>query len=517
MQQARHDTSIAAGAYRLRDSIGGLLLALVLFLASAGANAEESKSPEAGGPSGGVLRLLPPDSITEHALNVGGRTLAYIATAGTLSLYGQSGERSAAVFYTSFVLKGAAGASRPITFAFNGGPGAASAFLHLGLAGPKILEFGPSGRDGADIRLRDNPETWLAFTDLVMIDPVGTGWSRPAKSDEGSNFWGVRSDAQSLAKVIALYVSHNARSASPKYLLGESYGGFRAVKVARALQQDQGIVAAGIVMVSPLLEGALQFGNSRFALGAALQLPSLAAAELERRKTLTKEGMDAAERFAMTEYLTTLAGPAPEGETGRAFYARVAQMTGIPLEVVTKSRGFIRDNYVKQTLRAEGDVVSPYDASFAAPDPFPEADNNRGPDPVLDGFARALGGAFADYARNDLGFKTEMTYMLLNSDVTGRWDWQGRGESRSSASVTGDIRELLSLNANFRILIAHGYSDMVTPFGVSRYVVDHLPPMGAPDRVQLKLYRGGHMLYFLPESRAAFSADAKAFYGASPE
>ena len=136
---------------------------------------------------------------------------------------------------------------------------------------------------------------------------------------------------------------------------------------------------------------------------------------------------------------------------------------------------------------------------------------------MLDGFARALGGAFADYARNDLGFKTEMTYMLLNSDVTGRWDWQGRGESRSSASVTGDIRELLSLNANFRILIAHGYSDMVTPFGVSRYVVDHLPPMGAPDRVQLKLYRGGHMLYFLPESRAAFSADAKAFYGASPE
>ena len=270
-------------------------------------------------------------------------------------------------------------------------------------------------------------------------------------------------------------------------------------------------------MVSPLLEAPLQFGNSRFALGAALQFPSLAAAELERRKALTKEAMDAVERFAMTEYLTILAGPAPEGEAARAFFTRVAQMTGIPLDVVTKSRGFVRDNYVKQTLRAEGDVVSPYDASFAAPDPFPESDNSRGPDPVLDGFARALGGAFADYARNNLGFKTEMTYMLLNSDVTGRWDWQGKGESRSSASVTGDIRELLSLNPSFRILIAHGYSDMVTPFAVSRYVVDHLPPMGAPDRVQLKLYRGGHMLYFVPESRVALSADAKAFYRAAPE
>ncbi|MDQ2954945.1 MAG: carboxypeptidase, partial [Pseudomonadota bacterium] len=414
-------------------------------------------------------------------------------------------------------LKGAAGASRPVTFAFNGGPGAASAFLHLGLVGPKILEFGPENRDGANIRLRDNPETWLAFTDLVMIDPVGTGWSRSAKPDEGSNFWGVRSDAQSLAKVISLYVAHNARSASPKYLLGESYGAFRAVKVARALQQDQGIVAAGIVMVSPLLEAPLQFGSSRFALGAALQFPSLAAAELERRKALTKEAMDAVERFAMTEYLTTLAGPAPEGEAARVFYARVAQMTGIPLEVVTKSRGFLRDNYVKQSRGAEGDVVSPYDASFAAPDPFPESDHSRGADPVLDGFARVLGGAFADYARNQLGFKTEMTYVLLNPDGNGRWDWQGKGENRSSASVTGDMRELLSLNPSFRILIAHGYSDMVTPFAVSRYVVNHLPPIGAPDRVQLKLYRGGHMLYFVAESRAALSADAKAFYGASPE
>src|SRR5213075_2480572 len=132
----------------------------------------------------------------------------------------------------------------------------------------------PDGRDGAAARLVDNPDSWLAFTDLVMIDPIGTGWSRTAKPDDAKNFWGVRSDDNVLAKVIALYVAKNSRGASPKYLLGESYGGFRAAKVARVLQQDQGIVVSGIAMVSPMLEGSLQFGGDRFALGAALYFPS---------------------------------------------------------------------------------------------------------------------------------------------------------------------------------------------------------------------------------------------------
>jgi len=159
---------------------------------------------------------------------------------------------------------------------FNGGPGASSAYLHLGVVGPQIVEFGPGG-DGAAPQLRANPDNWLKFTDLVMIDPVGAGWSRAAKPDGAGNFWSVGADAQSLAKTIALYVAKNGRTASPKYLLGESYGGFRAIKVARALQQDQGTIVNGIVMLSPYLEGAAQLSGSRFALGAALQLPSLAA------------------------------------------------------------------------------------------------------------------------------------------------------------------------------------------------------------------------------------------------
>src|SRR5207247_4791374 len=201
----------------------------------------------------------------------------------------------AAVYYTAYVAKNADAASRPVTFAFNGGPGAASAYLNLGLAGPRVLEF--PGNDAAAARLRDNPHTWLAFTDLVMIDPVGTGWSRPAKADGGKPFYGVRADAQSLAKVIALYLSKTGRGSSPKYILGESYGGFRAAKVAQMLQREQGIAVSGIVMLSPLVEGGLTFGGSRFALGAALQLPSLAAAELERKGAFSKEALAEAESF----------------------------------------------------------------------------------------------------------------------------------------------------------------------------------------------------------------------------
>src|SRR5476651_2509202 len=195
----------------------------------------------------GVLRLLPADAVTEHSITIGKAKLAYTATAGTLTFYDPSGDESAAEFYTDYVAK-EAGANRPLTFVFNGGPGAASAFLHLGLVGPRILELGTDGRDAARAELRDNPDTWLAFTDLVLIDPIGTGWSRAVKPDDAKHFWNIRSDADAMAKAIALYVAKNNRTGSPKYLFGESYGGFRAAKVARALQRDQGIVAAGVVM-----------------------------------------------------------------------------------------------------------------------------------------------------------------------------------------------------------------------------------------------------------------------------
>jgi carboxypeptidase C (cathepsin A) len=472
----------------------------------------EGGQPQQSGP--GVLSLLPGDSVTEHTLPLASGKLAYTATAGTFSLFSQSGDRSAAVFYTAYVAKTDNPAARPLTFVFNGGPGAASAFLSLGLVGPRIAEFSMDGHDGASPRLVDNPDTWLAFTDLVLIDPVGTGWSRAAKPDGGSAFWGVRSDAESMAKVIALYVAKNGRSSSPKYILGESYGGFRAAKVARAVQNEQGIIVSGILMLSPMLDGAFQFGGDRFALGAALQLPSLAAAELERKGKFSMDALAQAEHFALTDYLSTLAGPPPKGAAAQKFYDRVSQITGLPADVIAEGRGFIRDDYIKNLRAGDHKIVSHYDATFASDDPYPESPVARGPDPILDGVVRAYGSAFVAYARDELGFKTDITYDLLASEISGRWEWQ-EGSGHGQPSVTDDLRVLLALTPSFHLMIAHGYSDMVTPYAVSRYVLDHLPPVGGEERTQLKLYRGGHMFYLDPASRKAFTADARTMY-ASP-
>ena len=483
-----------------------MLLAVLAFLPATQTLLSQDR------PAEGVLRLLPPDAVSNSEITASGRAIAYTATAGTLPLFDQNGERSAAVFYTAYVAKGSNTARRPITFAFNGGPGAASAYLHYGLAGPRLIDFGPDGNDGASARLADNPDSWLAFTDIVMIDPVGTGWSRPAKPEGGAAFWGVRRDAEVLAKVIALYVANNSRLASPKYLLGESYGGFRAAKVARALSSDQGIVVTGIVMVSPMLETGFQWAGSQFALGAALHFPTLVATELDRTNKFTPEALAEAERFAMTEYLTTLAGPRPTSDQANAFYGRVALLTGLPMAAVAKSRGYVRNAYL-QHLRASGRTVSNYDASFATADAYPENTSPRGSDPMIDGFTRALSGAFVAYARDELGFKTDMTYNLLARDVASKWDW---GDRRDPPGVSDDLRELLALHPSFRLLVAHGRADLVTPYGVSRYVLDQLPEIGGPDRTQLKLYRGGHMFYFNRDSRIAFTTEAKAFYQAGP-
>jgi carboxypeptidase C (cathepsin A) len=464
----------------------------------------------------GVLDLLPVDAVSEHVLKADGQTIPYTATAGTLDLFGQTGDRTAAIFYTAYVAKKSDGEGpRPITFVFNGGPGAASAYLNLGLVGPRILDFGPEGHDGASARLVDNPHSWLQFTDLVLIDPIGTGWSRTAKPDDASNFYGVRPDADSLAKAIALYVSRNGRASSPKYLLGESYGGFRAAKVASSLREDQGILVSGIIMLSPLIEGHLVFGTNEEPFGAALQLPSLAAAELERRGAFSESALRDAEQFALHDYLPTIAGPRLSGNEAEAFYGRVSQLTGIPLDVVTRKQGLVGDAYVKHSARDPADVVSPYDAGLNVPDPYPESEVDHSDDPVLDGFTRAYGGMFASYARDELGFKTDMTYILLSTDVNGHWQWgSGRREgSRSEASASDDIRQLLSVIPSFRLLVAQGYSDLVIPYGVNKYVLEHLP-QAVSDRAALKLYRGGHMFYTRPASREAFSADARAFFAA---
>lgn len=462
----------------------------------------------------GLLNLLPANAVSEHTLKTPDGSITYVATAGTFDLRGQDGQVAAKVFYTAYRLKDGP-RERPLTFAFNGGPGAASAYLHLGLVGPKILSFSGDNADGSRPVLQDNPQSWLTFTDLVLIDPVGTGWSRATGEEEARRFFSVRQDAESLAKVIALYVQENERLSAPKFLLGESYGGFRAAKVALAMKNSQNMIPSGIIMVSPLMEGRFLFGADNDPLAAALQFPSLAAAELERQDRFDAGRVEEAERFAMTDYLVSLAGQWPERPEAEPLFQQIAAWTGLSEDTVARTRGFVGDVYAKQAGGSTS-IVSPYDAGTAVPDAYPEASYSRNDDPVLEGYTRAYGSAFAAYARDSLGFRTEMTYSLLNEEVNRRWEWNGGrgGDSRATASIATDLRDLLSTIPSFRLMVAHGYSDILTPYGMSRYVLDHLPPHLATDRTSLKLYRGGHMFYTREEDRSQMFTDTMAFYAA---
>jgi carboxypeptidase C (cathepsin A) len=482
------------------------LISLILLCLTLGLSATVAQPAPDGGATQSILDLLPPDAITDHVLKTSDGDLPYQATAGTIAIRGQDGKISARIFYTAYISR--AGGNRPLTFAFNGGPGAASAYLHLGFAGPRIVDFGANADDGATAQLTDNPESWLRFTDLVFIDPVGTGWSRAAGN--GGDFYGVQQDADSIAKTIALYVQRTNRAGAPKYLLGESYGGFRAAKVATALKDRQGILVSGIIMVSPMIEARLIFGAGDHPLGAALQLPSIAAAELERRHAFDPKAVAEAETFAMTDYLVALAGAPPEGGKASAFYDKVARLTGIDRQTVERTRGFVGDMLTKTR---DGAVASPYDAAYTVPDPYPETPSGRSDDPILDGYTRAYGSFFASYAQNELNYRCEMTYSLLSTDVNRRWEWkEGRDGTRADASASDDIRELLATIPSFRLLVMHGYSDLLTPYGASRYVLDHLPQALADSRTELTVYRGGHMFYTRLDSLKSATVDAKAFY-----
>jgi carboxypeptidase C (cathepsin A) len=451
------------------------------------------------------LALLPPDSITHHSTAWHGQTLDYTATAGTMPLRDQKGDQIASIFYVAYTLNHAQGATpRPVTFFFNGGPGAGSAYLHLGAAGPRVLNF-PAGNeaDGTHATLRENPETWLGFTDMVFIDPVGTGYSLAAKPEDAPKlFWGVHQDAEALAKTIDLWLVRNGRTASPKFLAGESYGGIRSVKVARALQHDQGVLLNGIIMVSPLLEQQYFFSDDPMTY--AFLLPTLAAAAAGRDGKLTPQLADNAYTYALGPYLSTIAGPMLQGQAATDFFTRVADLTGLPESVVAKQRGMLQaDSHDVRSLN--GRLYSLYDMTLSIADPAPEGvDNDESPDPLLDGYGRAYGEAFAGYAADDLGFKTDLTYRLLDDEVNAHWDWHEAG--RQVLSTNMDLRKLLALNPSLHVLIVHGYFDTVCPFAATRWLTAHLPV--GQDRVALRVYPGGHMLYTRPTSRTALAHDA---------
>ena len=456
------------------------------------------------------LAMLPGDAVTQHSITLHGRALAYTATAGTLTLRDAKGEPTAAMFYTAYTLN-AAPAHRPVAFFFNGGPGAGSAYMQMGAAGPEILAFDPNAMaDGARAHRAPNPDSWLAFTDMVFIDPVGTGYSLAADPQkQAAAFWNVHADAEVLAKTITLWLAHTNRTTSPKFVVGESYGGIRAIKVARALQEDQSVILNGIVMVSPLLEEQYFFTDDP--LSYAFALPTLAAASAERAHTLTPAVADAAYAYAIGPYVATLDGVPPTGDAAKSFYGKIAEVTGVPEPIVAKQRGMlVPDSH--DIKSQDGRLYSIYEMSLSIADPGAEGtDADASPDPLLEGFGRAYGNAYAGYAADTLGFKTDLTYRLLDNEVNAHWDWR-EGEHHI-LSTSGDMKKLLALNPSLHMLIAHGYFDAVCPFAATRWLIEHLP-LGR-DRVTLKVYPGGHMIYTRAAARAALAQDVGAMVNAT--
>lgn len=460
----------------------------------------------------GKAALLPDDAVTHHSATLGGHKINYTARAGTLVLRNDDGKPTARMFYVAYTQDGANPEHRPVSFFFNGGPGAGTAYLHLGAAGPTVLSF-PSGNptDGANAKLAPNPDSWLAQTDMVFLDAPGTGWSVPTDDNTAEKtFYGVKQDASAFAKTIQLWANTNKRLTSPRYLVGESYGGIRSIEVAEALAQQQNLMVNGIVMISPALDMTL-LDTTNNPLASALLLPSYEASRLAMQHKLTPETaahqLDDAYHYALGSYLSTLVNTPPTGEAAKSFYTDVAEHSGLPVEVVSKERGAPQAG-AHDVRSRDGRLYTLYDGTLSIADPYPEGvENSESPDPTLSGFGRAYGSNFEQYANNTLNFHTDLSYTLLSMKVNGAWDYRGEGDL--IAHQIPVLRRLLALNPTLRVFIANGYFDLACPFASSRWVAEHIPV--GRNRIGLHTYPGGHMLYTRPDSRAALSRDVQAF------
>src|SRR3954451_3017794 len=471
------------------------------------------RRPERSAPAG---RRLPADSITQHALELPGRTLRFTATAGSLPLTDPEGKLQAEIGYVAYTLDGADRASRPVTFALNGGPGAASAYLHLLVLGPWRLPLdGPSISPSAPTALVPNAETWLDFTDLVFIDPVDTGYSRATGSSEDirNRYFNVEGDVATLSAVITRWLRQNDRLKSPKFLIGESYGGFRAPRIAHELQKDIGVGLSGLVMLSPVLDFSW-FSQPRHAPWVhAVRLPSYVAAALEAKGPVARETLREAERYAAGDYLVDLTRGLQDKEAVERIVNRVQALTGLDPEVVRRRAGRLDTGTVQRELgRARGRIVSAYDAGVSGYDPDPTAAYSEHDDPGLTAMTAPLTSAIVTHLWQTLNWKApDSRYNLLNGSVNGNWRWgRGRGAPESLSA----LRQALALDGNLQVLVAHGFTDLVTPYFASDLLLRQLPDFG-PDRVRLSLYPGGHMFYSRDASRAAFREDALRMYRAA--
>lgn len=456
--------------------------------------------------------------ITHHQITVNGRTLTYTATAALMPIRNDEGILEAHMFFVAYTLDGAGPATvRPLTFCFNGGPGSSSVWLQLGAIGPRRVALAPNGQfPPPPYHLEDNQDTWLDQTDLVFIDPVGTGYSRSVKPEYNARFWSVQGDLQSVGEFIRLYLTRYERWGSPLFLAGESYGTTRAAGLSGYLMR-QGIAVNGIVLVSTVLN----FQTISFAPGNELPyelfLPTYATSAWYHKKLspdLEKEplGQFASEvvRWDESVYAPALAkGDQLSPAARNSVIDQMSRYTGLPAPYLARANLRVTgSDFRKELLLDEDRVIGRYDARLTGVDQ-PGLSAQARIDPSDIAVNAPFTEAFNNYVRTELNYKTDVPYHILSGEVNGRWKWQNR---QGYANVSPSLRSALVDNPYLRIMVAEGYFDLATPFYEVEYTLNHLQlEPGFQAHIIQRHYPSGHMIYINSPSRHQLRRDVRAF------
>ncbi len=470
------------------------------------------------------------DSVTtHHSVAIGGQEVPYQATAGRFILKEEDGKKLASFFYTAYTRSDVDDvAERPIVFAFNGGPGSSSVWLHLGLFGPKRVELDSEGIAPAlPGRLISNEHSLLDKADLVFIDPVGTGYSRAIPNEDGKKFAHFKKDIESVSEFIRLYLSRNGRWASPKYLAGESYGTTRAGGVAAHLLDQAGVAFNGLILISAILNfttapfdsatWTFQQGND---IPYIAFLPTYAATawyhgkldKKHQRKEL-RTFLDEVEAFAVGEYATALLlGDALPQDRLAKVAAKVAEYTGLPAAYVESYRLRIEIlRFCKALRRDEGITVGRLDSRYTGVGRFDDGDSME-TDPSGDAISSQYAALFNHYVRTELGYSTDLAYEVLSLKVHEAWDYEDfKG---AQVDVSEKLRSTLTRNAHMRVFVANGYYDLATPHFATEYTINHMALKPEPrSRIEMAYYESGHMMYVHEPSLEKLAADLRSFVG----
>lgn len=444
--------------------------------------------------------------VTEHKIEIPGGTLGYTVTTGMMPIKSATGEVEAGIFFMAYTKKGVKDPStRPLMFSFNGGPGSSSVWLHLGAVGPKRVEMMNDGElPAAPYKLVDNPDTWLADCDLVFIDPVGTGFSRPANKELGKKFWGLKGDIESVGEFIRLYLTRYERWASPLFLVGESYGTTRAAGLSGHLI-EKGIAFNGIVLVSSILN----FLTARYFRGNDLPyvlfLPSFTATAWYHKRLGAELQQDLArtlaevEEFAIGDYATALAkGSKLQGDERKAVLDKLNRLTGLSPEFLENTDLRIEIHaFCKELLRGRKQTVGRLDSRITGVDDNGVAEHPEF-DPSMTAIRPPYTAMFNDYVRRQLGYKTDAPYHILGGGIDNPWEWGEPGAALPDTS--DDLRQGFSKNPHMKVYIASGFYDLATPYFATKYTLNHAglePFMG---NVSEGFYEAGHMMYTHGES-----------------